>query len=43
MRATGGKFKKNDEVDEVRWVSPKQAVKLLDYEHDRKLVAELKL
>ena len=43
MRATGGKFKENDEVDEVRWVSPKQAVELLDYEHDRKLVSELDL
>ena len=43
MRALGGKFKKNDEVDEIRWVSPKQAVELLDYEHDRKLVSELDL
>jgi 8-oxo-dGTP pyrophosphatase MutT (NUDIX family)/phosphohistidine phosphatase SixA len=32
------KFKPNDEIDEVRWVSPKQARKLLTYDHDRVLL-----
>ena len=41
MRPVGGEFKKNDEVDELRWVSPSKAEKLLDYEHDRALVAEV--
>jgi len=41
MRALSGKFAVNDEVDELRWVSPAKARKLLDYEHDRQLVAEL--
>jgi 8-oxo-dGTP pyrophosphatase MutT (NUDIX family) len=43
MRPVGGSFEKNDEVDELRWLPPKQAVELLDYAHDRKLIAELKL
>jgi 8-oxo-dGTP diphosphatase len=42
MQARKGKFKVNDEVDELRWVTPKKAVDLLDYDHDRKLVAEVK-
>jgi 8-oxo-dGTP diphosphatase len=42
MEARKGKFKVNDEVDELRWVTPKKAADLLDYEHDRKLVAEVK-
>jgi 8-oxo-dGTP diphosphatase len=41
MRPVGGEFKQNDEVDELRWVSPSKAEKLLDYEHDRALVAEV--
>ena len=41
MVPVGGKFKPNDEVDEVRWVSPKKARKLLDYDHDRRLVDEM--
>ena len=40
MRPLEGKFKENDEVDELRWLSPDRAVELLDYEHDRKLIAE---
>ena len=31
----------NDEVDELRWVSPGAAVGLLTYEHDRALVEAL--
>ena len=41
MVPVGGEFKPNDEVDEVRWLSPKKARKLLDYDHDRRLVDEL--
>jgi 8-oxo-dGTP diphosphatase len=40
MRPLEGEFEANDEVDELRWVSPAKAAKLLDYEHDRRLVAE---
>lgn len=32
-------FKKNDEVDEIRWITRKQAQDELDYENDRSLVA----
>ena len=31
-------FEPNDEVDELRWLSPADAVALLTYEHDRELV-----
>ena len=31
-------FTPNDEVDEIRWVSPTDAASLLTYEHDRALV-----
>ena len=33
-------FTPNDEVDELRWVTPKEAGSLLSYEHDRRLVRE---
>lgn len=33
-------FALNDEVDERRWVTPGEAERLLDYEHDRALVRE---
>jgi broad specificity phosphatase PhoE/8-oxo-dGTP pyrophosphatase MutT (NUDIX family) len=33
-------FKKNKEVDEVRWLSRKKANALCDYENDRSLIAE---
>jgi 8-oxo-dGTP diphosphatase len=33
-------FEPNDEVDELRWVNSEEAASLLDYEHDRELVAE---
>lgn len=41
MRPLGGEFEVNEEVDELRWLPPKQARRLLDYEHDRELVKEL--
>jgi 8-oxo-dGTP diphosphatase len=33
-------FEVNDEVDQRRWVTPAEAERLLDYEHDRALVRE---
>lgn len=33
-------FVVNDEVDERRWVTPAEAERLLDYEHDRALVRQ---
>lgn len=41
MRPLKGEFAINDEVDELRWLTPKKARKLLDYDHDRRLVKEL--
>lgn len=41
MHPLGGEFEANDEVDELRWLPPKQARRLLDYDHDRELVDEL--
>ena len=41
MAVTGGKFAANDEVDAIRWLTPKRAAKLLSYEHDRQLVQGL--
>ena len=38
---TGGEFEPNDEVDEIRWMSPGDAAELLDYEHDIALLADL--
>lgn len=38
MTVTGGEFVPNDEVDELRWLTPKKAVALLSYPHDRELV-----
>ena len=34
-------FSPNDEVDELLWVAPGEAVTLLTYEHDRELVSSL--
>jgi 8-oxo-dGTP diphosphatase len=31
----------DDEVDTVRWVTPQEALDLLDYEHDRRLVRSI--
>jgi 8-oxo-dGTP diphosphatase len=40
MAADGGAFEPNDEVDELRWVSPAQAAALLTYPHDAELAKE---
>lgn len=34
-------FHPNDEVDELRWLAPADALALLSYEHDRALVSSL--
>ena len=41
MRPVRGEFEPNDEVDELRWLAPADAVALLDYDHDRDLVADV--
>ena len=38
MEAGGGTFAVNDEVDELRWVPPAEALALLSYDKDRELV-----
>jgi 8-oxo-dGTP pyrophosphatase MutT (NUDIX family) len=40
MEPEGGTFVPNDEVDDVRWLPPDEAVALLSYPHDRELVEE---
>ena len=39
MRPTAGEFQPNDEVDELRWLTPDEAERLLNYAHDRRLVS----
>jgi 8-oxo-dGTP diphosphatase len=34
-------FAPNDEVDELRWLTPAQALDLVSYEHDRVLLATI--
>ena len=41
MRVLAGSFAPNDEVDELRWVPPDRAARLLSYRHDRELVQSL--
>jgi 8-oxo-dGTP diphosphatase len=38
MRPLSGSFEPTAEVDELRWLAPEQAIRLLTYEHDRELV-----
>ena len=38
MSVLGGEFEPNDEVDELRWLVPSEAVMVLSYPHDRELV-----
>ena len=40
MEPLDGEFVPNDEVDEVRWVTPDEAEKLLTYDRDRELLRE---
>jgi 8-oxo-dGTP diphosphatase len=41
MRYIGGTFVKNREVDQIRWLTSKKAVRLLSYERDRELLRDL--
>jgi 8-oxo-dGTP diphosphatase len=41
MDCTAGDFEPNDEVDELRWVPLDEAQRLLSYDVDRRLVADL--
>jgi len=41
MRPLDGRFEPNDEVDELRWVTPEEAQSLLTFEHDRRLARGL--
>lgn len=38
MRCTGGSFRPNEEVDEIRWLPPADARSILSYGHARSLV-----
>ena len=41
MEPLDGEFVASDEVDEVRWLAPRDADGLLSYEHDRELLREV--
>lgn len=41
MLPVGGEFARNDEVDELRWLSFAEAIKALTYPRDRKLLEGL--
>jgi 8-oxo-dGTP diphosphatase len=40
MRVASGEFRPGPEVDELRWLDPEAAARLLSYEHDAALVRE---
>jgi 8-oxo-dGTP diphosphatase len=37
----GGTFEPNEEVDELRWLPPEEAGRLVSYDHDRALLATI--
>ena len=41
MSCDDGVFDPDDEVDEVRWVTPGEACDLLSYDHDRNLIDQI--
>ena len=41
MEPLDGEFVPSHEVDEVRWLTPAEADRLLSYEHDRELLREV--
>jgi 8-oxo-dGTP diphosphatase len=43
MEAADGEFTPSDEVDEMRWLAPAEAERLLSYEHDRELLRQVQL
>jgi 8-oxo-dGTP diphosphatase len=40
MRAAGGEFQPNDEVDDLRWMTVAQATEAVSYRHDRAVLAD---
>ncbi len=38
MTVLKGEFEANDEVDDLRWLTPTEAIELVSYAHDRELV-----
>jgi 8-oxo-dGTP diphosphatase len=40
MSIVGGDFAANDEVDELRWLAPNDAIALLTYDNDHEIVRE---
>jgi 8-oxo-dGTP diphosphatase len=42
MAPAGGEFAPNDEVDELRWLTPSEAVALLTYPRDKELAQEVR-
>lgn len=43
MEVAAGRFEPNDEVDELRWMSPEEAAAALTYDRDRELIASIRL
>lgn len=43
MQAQDGTFRKNDEVDEVRWLRVDQVTEVLTYEHDVLVISALRV
>ncbi|MGY1808382.1 NUDIX domain-containing protein [Blastococcus sp. SYSU D00669] len=41
MQAVGGEFTPNHEVDELRWLTVKEALDLVTHDHDRAVLADL--
>jgi 8-oxo-dGTP diphosphatase len=41
MEPLDGEFEPSHEVDEVRWLTPAAADRLLSYDHDRELLREV--
>jgi 8-oxo-dGTP pyrophosphatase MutT (NUDIX family) len=41
MQPVGGRLRACEEVDQQRWLSPAQAIKLLSYAHDRDLLGSV--
>ena len=43
MQVDGGEFEPNEEVDELRWMTPDEAIEALSYERDRAVIARSSL
>ena len=41
MEVEGGEFEPNEEVDELRWLAPAEAVEAVTYERDREVLESL--